>query len=339
MMKYKNGLVFGKFMPLHNGHVELITFAAAQCETLHVLVCIEDSEYFLSRTEWLKETFSNENIKIQTLYYSKDNLPVSSKYNQKTTELWGDEFQNYFYEKIDAIFTSEEYGIHIAKYMNAEHIYYNQNIPIHATDIRNNIYANWRFLPDAVKKSYIFTVCIVGTESTGKTMLSQKLAEYFNCSWVPEMGRELIKNTDTCTPKDLQKVAIVHDAMIQQKLKTTDKILIIDTDVNITKSYHKFLFDSELDTDIKHNFDIYIYLDSEAPYVNDGTRLSEDNREELDDYHYDTLRNNGIYSTDDNPHKLYYNASGAWNEFLWNWDSIFDNSIKYIEHSMNKLKK
>lgn len=33
-------------------------------------------------------------------------------------------------------------------------------------------------------------VCIVGAESTGKTVLAQNLAKHFNTEWVPEYGRD-----------------------------------------------------------------------------------------------------------------------------------------------------
>lgn len=35
----KIGLVFGKFMPLHAGHLSLIEFAVENCDRLNVILC------------------------------------------------------------------------------------------------------------------------------------------------------------------------------------------------------------------------------------------------------------------------------------------------------------
>lgn len=38
-----------------------------------------------------------------------------------------------------------------------------------------------------------FVITIVGAESSGKTTLAAKLAEYFSCPWVPEFAREYLE--------------------------------------------------------------------------------------------------------------------------------------------------
>ena len=40
----KTGLVFGKFNPVHNGHISMIRYAKKHCEHLYVLLCIGDGE-------------------------------------------------------------------------------------------------------------------------------------------------------------------------------------------------------------------------------------------------------------------------------------------------------
>lgn len=56
------GLVIGKFMPIHNGHVALITFAASQCDELIVSMSytLEDKINPDLRFEWIKEIFKNQ---------------------------------------------------------------------------------------------------------------------------------------------------------------------------------------------------------------------------------------------------------------------------------------
>ena len=39
----KNGIIFGKFYPLHIGHVDFIQRASGYVENLYVVVCTDDN--------------------------------------------------------------------------------------------------------------------------------------------------------------------------------------------------------------------------------------------------------------------------------------------------------
>jgi cytidyltransferase-like protein len=58
------GLIIGKFMPLHMGHVHLIDFAQSYVEKLTVVVCSIKSEpiHGKIRYEWVKEMFPNVKV-------------------------------------------------------------------------------------------------------------------------------------------------------------------------------------------------------------------------------------------------------------------------------------
>ena len=55
----KRGLVIGKFMPIHNGHIALINFAAAQCDELIVSMSFTPNDPIdpKLRFNWIKEIF------------------------------------------------------------------------------------------------------------------------------------------------------------------------------------------------------------------------------------------------------------------------------------------
>ena len=55
---------------------------------------------------------------------------------------------------------------------------------------------NWKFLPDSVRPYFSIKVVVLGTESTGKSTLTERLAKYFNCSSVKEAGRDLIVDSN-----------------------------------------------------------------------------------------------------------------------------------------------
>lgn len=57
----KRGLVIGKFMPLHKGHIALIEFATTKCDELIVSMSYTDTDPIDPRLrfEWIKQQFSN----------------------------------------------------------------------------------------------------------------------------------------------------------------------------------------------------------------------------------------------------------------------------------------
>lgn len=77
-----------------------------------------------------------------------------------------------------------------------------------------------------------------------------------------------------------------------------NKRLFVDTDLNITRSYSKFLFGKDLRVDkwveAANQFDLYLYLENDAPYVQDGTRLDQQRRDALDTFHRQELTSRGI---------------------------------------------
>ena len=58
----KQGLVIGKFMPVHKGHLALIEFAAAQCDELIVSMSYtnQDPIHPDLRKNWLMELLKKE---------------------------------------------------------------------------------------------------------------------------------------------------------------------------------------------------------------------------------------------------------------------------------------
>ena len=96
---------------------------------------------------------------------------------------------------------------------------------------------------------------------------------------------------------------------INESIKTANKLLFVDTDVNITHSYGKFLFNIELDIadwiEKANKFDLYLFLDKDAQHIQDGTRLNKTQRDSLNDSHKKELENRNI------PYEL---ISGNWNE-------------------------
>ena len=165
----------------------------------------------------------------------------------------------------------------------------------------------------------VIKICLVGTESTGKTTLVKKLAEHYHTDYVPEMAREIIEGTEFCTEDHLMQIAELHAKTIREKTKTANKILFIDTDLVVTQSYSQYLFGKEMvvaDWIEKENkFDLYLYLENDAPFVQDGTRLEIAERNKLNDSHKKELAKRNL----------------SYQLITGNYEERFENAVRIID--------
>lgn len=318
--------VFGKFLPFHKGHEAMMNFALTKCDFLTVLVCCSDKESIPDtfRKAWIEKAFEKKkNIEIRTFNYLESELPNTSESSESVSKIWADVFKKQLPD-YSLLITSEEYGNFVAAFMNIQHIAFDipkKHFPVSATAIRNDLFANWKFLPDSVKPDFAIKVAILGTESTGKTSLAEKLSKYFNCGLVLEAAREIIANSNNFSFDDLHLVASEHSNRIDKTILADSPLVIIDTDIHTTKSYSRFTFEKELEisTDIynSNRANIYLYLNNDVEYIQDGTRLSEAERNLLDLSHRQVL-------TDHNIDIIEINGD---------WDERFEKAVEQI----NKL--
>jgi len=295
--------VFGKFLPFHKGHEAMINFALTKCNFLTVLVCCSDKENIpdTTRQKWIEKTFEAEkNIEIRGYNYLEGELPNTSESSQEVSKVWSAKFKDFFPD-YDLVITSEEYGSYVASFMNIKHIAFDihkQLFPVSSTAVRNDLFINWNFLPDSVKPDFAIKVVVLGTESTGKTTLTERLAKHFNCSSIEEVARDLIANSNTFKFDDLHCVASEHAKRIDTAVLGQSPLTIIDTDIHITKSYANFIFDKTLEVESEiynsNKADLYLYLNNDVEYVQDGTRLSETDRNLLDISHREILQQHNI---------------------------------------------
>ncbi|MBK8291909.1 MAG: multifunctional transcriptional regulator/nicotinamide-nucleotide adenylyltransferase/ribosylnicotinamide kinase NadR [Flammeovirgaceae bacterium] len=284
----KRGLVIGKFMPLHYGHISLIEFAAAHCDELIVSMSYNAFDVISDelRFSWIIETFKDQpNIKVFSIVddFDREDLSLNER-----TKIWADRMRQ-VYPPIDIIFSSEEYGIPFAKNLRAEHKSFDPErklFPVSATRIRKKPFAYWKFIPKAVRPFFVKKICFYGPESTGKTFLAQKLATYYHTEFVPEVAREVVTSNDF-TLEDIIKIGYMHVDRIKEKTRTANKILFCDTDAITTQIYCRHYLGSvpqvlfELEKEII--YDQYFLFDIDVPWVNDGMRDLGERRKELFD--------------------------------------------------------
>lgn len=326
----RTGLVFGKFMPLHKGHLALVDFALANCDHLNVVLCYCANEPISSaiRKQWLDDIFgSDRRVTIVSFEYDETVLPNTSTSSKEVSEKWAFVFRS-LVPDTTVVFTSEPYGDYVAEFLNIEHYSFDPErtkVGVSGTLLRQHPFRYWNFLPPPVQTYFVKKICIVGTESTGKSTLTERLAKYFKTVFVPEMARDIVDVTEHCTEEDLVKISIIHANAIIRKLPDANKFLFVDTDVNITASYSEFLFNKPFEPDrwIKdaNSFDLHLFLEADCDFVQDGTRLPADERIRLSNHHKSHFVSN----------KISFESIGG------NWEDRFNVSRKIIESRFGHL--
>ena len=264
-------------MPIHNGHLALINFASAHCDELIVSMSFTTSDLIppMLRFSWIKEIFLSQH-RIRPVMIA-DDFDDESLALRERTKKWSDHIKK-FYPPIDIVFSSEIYGEPFAFHLHATHYPFDPErkaVPVSATLIRENPFKYWEFIPLAVRPYFVKKICFYGPESTGKTVLVEKLSKIYQTDFVPEVARELISSNDFTT-EDIIKIGHAQLARIEQKIKTANKVLLCDTDVITTQLYSRHYLGSIpevlYEIERKTHYDLYFLMDIDVPWVADGLR-------------------------------------------------------------------
>ena len=294
----KNGIIFGKFYPLHIGHVDFIQRASGYVENLYVVVCTDDDRdkklfedskmkkmpTVKDRIRFAEKTFKHQkNIKI--IHLAEDGIP----FYPNGWKLWSERVQETLLKnkiKVDIIFTNETQDVEnyknnfltlpnfektFNKNLEIKLIDINRNnFHISATEIRKNPYKNWFFIPKYVREFFVLKVAIIGSEYSGKTNLTHKLANYYNTTYVKEYRKEYIKeemqnHIENIQYSDYSNIAYEHNRRILESIKNADKLTFIDTEFSSLQTFSIIQNDTKnpiIEDFIKHsNFDILLYIE------------------------------------------------------------------------------
>ncbi|MDF2535105.1 MAG: putative transcriptional regulator, NadR family [Bacillales bacterium] len=164
----KNGIILGKFMPLHLGHEHLINTAIASCDHLTIVVCTLSIEPIPGhlRFNWMKQRYTKEiaDNKVNVVHLREEWMPQDPDdcYSKEIFyAVWAATLKTLAKEKINAIFTSEYYGYPVAKALECEHILVDvdrKTVPVSGTKVRNNPDDYLKYLNPEVRKYFTMDV-------------------------------------------------------------------------------------------------------------------------------------------------------------------------------------
>ena len=294
-----NGFLLGKFMPPHNGHVLLCEAARNLVDRLTILVCWlpDDPIPGPLRLAWMRALFPDCRV-----IGHGEVVPQEPADHPDFWRVWRDIVRSVHPEPIDTVFASEAYGTRLAAQVGARFRPIDpgrEACPVSASQIRSDPWAHWQYLPEIVRPHYAQSICLHGPESTGKSTLAPQLAVHFATARVPEYGRIWCEHYGIdLTMTDLVTIAQTHDAMTHAALRQCNRRLILDTDPLMTAVWADMLFerrDPWFDA-WSGVADLYLLLDIDLPWIDDGTRLfgSAAERRRFFDLSRDELDRRGV---------------------------------------------
>lgn len=283
----KRGWLTGKFCMLHMGHINFIHQAATLCDELVVVLSHSDKRFKDSRLSyrnkmlWLRTTFKNE-PHITVVGIDESGIPEYPN----GWQAWSDLVKAKIGTDFDYIFTSEPgdqsgYNTYFpgqeVRVVDAER----KGVDISATRIREDMVKHWGMMPTVVRKDFVMRICIVGTESCGKTSLTKMLAKRYQTSWVEEYGRTYCEQ-DLCMDEDLLcyddygTIAARRYDMEEEAAASANRVMFIDT-AALSTNYFCLLYEGREHPMVsayqeREHYDAYIYLTDDVAFVEDGLR-------------------------------------------------------------------
>jgi NadR type nicotinamide-nucleotide adenylyltransferase len=276
-------MLLGKFLPPHQGHVYLAEFARRYVDQLTIVVCTLAREPIPGelRFRWMRELFPFANV-----VHLTDDLPQDPSEHPDFWGLWQTSLQRVLPGRPDYVFASEDYGHQLAEVLGATFISVDRQravVPVSGTAVRTDPMRFWDYIPRAVRPYFVRRVCVFGPESTGKTTLARRLAAHFNTVMVPEYARALIEaQQGRLQPADMERIARGQAASEDALARDARRVLICDTDLLTTQIWSEILYGTcpawvRRQAD-QRNYDLYLLLDVDVPWVADVARFLPENR-------------------------------------------------------------
>lgn len=278
------GVLPGRFMPPHAGHQMLIDSARAMVDDLTILVCRspEDPIPVELRLQWLRELAPGCRILSREIA-----LPHSAGEAADMGPAWRAMIARFHPDPVDYLFGGDVYGLALARQLDSRFVPLGARIMAADRDglgglsshlMRSDPWDQWRWLPAPVRAHYSRTVVLHGVESTGKSVLAERLARHFDTIWIPEYGRAHAETHGVeMDERDLLLIGEAQTATIEAGKRLANRRLFADTDSLMTAAWAQMMIDHVPEALMAHpKADLYLLLEPDVAWVDDGTRIYGD---------------------------------------------------------------
>ncbi len=118
---------------------------------------------------------------------------------------------------------------------------------------------------------------ITGAESTGKSAMTEWLANYFNVPYIPEFARSYIEKLNRpYTYRDVEIIASTQVRELNEYKNSNHPFIFVDTWLIITKVWFEIVFGKYpewLEDEIKNtNINMFLVCDIDLPWIPDPVR-------------------------------------------------------------------
>ena len=266
------GVILGKFMPPHEGHVALVRTASYLVDKLTIVLATSDSDPISPalRKGWMEDLFPESVVIVANR--GKDQLPTNDPD-------WARIIRGFHPEPIDRVIGSEGYFVDLARALNAQHFILDpmwMAYPANSIEILADPFGHWHSIPDHVRPFFQKRLTMIGPESTGKSYMADLLAQKFGGPYVPEYGRpyEKFREPGPYEAKELHFIVDGHVAHRKTLSLKAGPVLFEDTDPLLTAVWAEMLLGHSL-PDLEARIELpehYLLLDADAPWQEDPLR-------------------------------------------------------------------
>lgn len=281
------GLTLGKFAPLHKGHQYVIETMLQEMD--EGIVVIYDTDVtpipLQVRAGWIRALYPS--VTVIEAWDGPDGYS-----SERAFEIIQ---ENYILDllngkKIDAFYSSEFYGEHMAKALHAEDRRVDEArkvVPICATAIRENPFLQREFISDIVYRDLIVKVVFLGAMSTGKSTITQALANRYQTTFASEYGRDYWTQHQVDRRIDFaafDEIAAGHIKREEGCFQQANQYCFVDTNAITTYmfclDYHGKAPDylTQMALENASRYDLFFLCEDDIPYDDTWDRSGDQKR-------------------------------------------------------------
>ncbi|KWX85364.1 cytidyltransferase [Paenibacillus riograndensis] len=281
------GLTLGKFAPLHKGHQFMIETALQEVDEL-IVVIYETTVTTVPlhiRANWIRKLYPA--VRVIEAWDGPDGYSDDREHEIREEQYILGLLNG---EQVTHFYSSEFYGEHMSIALGAVDRRVDEarrRVPVSATMVRSDPYKYRAYVSDIVYRDLITKVVFVGAMSTGKSTITEALAQRYHTTYAGEYGRDYWTEHQVDRRigfKAFDEIAVGHMEREEQALLQANKYLFVDTNAITT---YMFALDyhgraperlTRIALENAQRYDLFFLCDDDIPYEDTWDRSGNQKR-------------------------------------------------------------